>query len=42
MKLIEAIIRPEKLEIVKDALSELGYPGMTVTVVKGHGNQKRH
>lgn len=40
MKLIEAIIRPEKLDIVKDALSELGYPGMTVTEVKGHGNQK--
>src|SRR3990172_1550721 len=33
MKLIEAIIRPEKLEIVKDALSELGYPGMTVSEV---------
>ena len=40
MKLIEAIIRPEKLGIVKDALSEPGYPGMTVTLVKGHGNQK--
>ncbi|HHT9136211.1 MAG TPA: P-II family nitrogen regulator [Candidatus Wunengus sp. YC60] len=40
MKMIEAIIRPEKLDIVKDALSELGYPGMTVTEVKGHGNQK--
>ena len=40
MKLIEAIIRPEKLEIVKDALIELGYPGMTVTKVKGHGQQK--
>lgn len=38
--MIEAIIRPEKLDIVKDALSELGYPGMTVTEVKGHGNQK--
>src|SRR3990172_9070173 len=40
MKLIEAIIRPEKLDIIKDALSALGYPGMTVTEVKGHGNQK--
>jgi len=40
MKLIEAITRPEKLEIVKDTLSELGYPGMAVTEVKGHGNQK--
>ena len=40
MKLIEAVIRPEKLDIVKDSLSELGYPGMTITQVKGHGNQK--
>jgi len=40
MKLVEAIIRPEKLQIIKDALSELGYPGMTVTQVKGQGNQK--
>ncbi|MBI5308136.1 MAG: P-II family nitrogen regulator [Planctomycetes bacterium] len=40
MKKIEAIIRPEKLSIVKDALSVLGYPGMTVTKVTGHGNQK--
>lgn len=40
MKKIEAIIRPEKFTIVKDALLELGYPGMTVVEVKGHGNQK--
>ncbi|MFO0794672.1 MAG: P-II family nitrogen regulator [Candidatus Brocadiaceae bacterium] len=40
MKKIEAIIRPEKFTIVKDALLELGYPGMTVIEVKGHGNQK--
>lgn len=40
MKKIEAIIRPEKFTIVKDALSVLGYPGMTVTKVTGHGNQK--
>jgi len=40
MKKIEAIIRPEKFNIVRDALTELGYPGMTVTEVKGHGNQK--
>ena len=35
MKKVEAIIRPERLTIVKDALEELGYPGMTVTDVKG-------
>ena len=40
MKKIEAIIRPEKFDIVKDALLHLGYPGMTVTKVTGHGNQK--
>ncbi len=40
MKKVEAIIRPEKFNIVKDALLELGYPGMTVTQVTGHGNQK--
>ncbi len=40
MKKIEAIIRPEKFDMVKDALLHLGYPGMTVTKVTGHGNQK--
>ena len=40
MKKIEAVIRPEKFTIVKDALSVLGYPGMTVTKVSGHGSQK--
>ncbi len=40
MKKIEAIVRPEKFDMVKDALTELGYPGMTITEVKGHGNQK--
>ena len=40
MKKIEAIIRPEKFNIVRDALIELGYPGMTVTEVKGYGHQK--
>lgn len=40
MKKIEAIIRPEKFDIVKDALLELGYPGMTVTRVSGQGKQK--
>jgi nitrogen regulatory protein P-II 1 len=40
MKKIEAIIRPERLTIVKDALDEIGYPGMTVVDVKGHGAQR--
>lgn len=40
MKRIEAIIRPEKLGAVKVALEELGYPGMTISEVKGHGIQK--
>ena len=42
MKKIEAIIKPFKLEEVKDALSELGIEGMTVTEVKGCGRQKGH
>lgn len=40
MKKIEAIIRPECFERVRSALEDLGYPGMTVTEVKGHGKQK--
>ncbi|ACV24428.1 P-II family nitrogen regulator [Methanocaldococcus fervens] len=39
MKKVEAVIRPEKLEIVKKALSEAGYIGMTVSEVKGRGIQ---
>ena len=42
MKKIEAIIKPFKLEEVKDALGELGIHGMTVTEVKGFGRQKGH
>ncbi len=42
MKKIEAIIKPFKLEEVKDALAELGIEGMTVTEVKGFGRQKGH
>lgn len=42
MKKIEAIIKPFKLQEVKDALSELGIHGMTVTEVKGFGRQKGH
>jgi len=40
MKKIEAIIRVEKFEEVKDALKAFGYPGMTKTPVEGHGKQK--
>ncbi|MFN3467285.1 MAG: P-II family nitrogen regulator [Candidatus Brocadiales bacterium] len=40
MKKIEAIVRVDKLHPVKAALEELGYPGLTVTEVRGHGNQK--
>ena len=40
MKKIEAIIRPEKLNDVKDALSKIGVKGMTVSNVMGFGNQK--
>lgn len=42
MKKIEAIIKPFKLDEIKDALNELGIQGMTVTEVKGFGRQKGH
>ena len=42
MKLVTAIIKPFKLEEVKDALAEVGIEGMTVTEVKGFGRQKGH
>lgn len=42
MKKIEAIVKPFKLEEVKDALSGVGIEGMTVTEVKGFGRQKGH
>ncbi len=42
MKLIKSIIKPFKLEEVKEALSEIGIEGMTVTEVKGFGRQKGH
>ena len=42
MKLITAIIKPFKLEEVREALSALGVQGMTVTEVKGYGRQKGH
>jgi len=40
MKKVEAIVRPDKLEDVKEALVNLGHAGLTVTEVKGHGIQK--
>jgi nitrogen regulatory protein P-II 2 len=42
MKLITAIIKPFKLDEVRDALTALGVHGMTVTEVKGYGRQKGH
>ncbi|MGH7258387.1 MAG: P-II family nitrogen regulator [Nitrospiraceae bacterium] len=42
MKLIEAIVKPFKLDEVKDALLEIGIQGMTVSEVKGFGRQKGH
>jgi len=42
MKLITAIIKPFKLEEVREALSQIGVQGMTVTEVKGFGRQKGH
>jgi len=42
MKLIEAIIKPFKLDDVREALSQIGIAGMTVTEVKGFGRQKGH
>jgi nitrogen regulatory protein PII len=42
MKLVIAVIKPFKIEEVKDALAELGVEGMTVTEVKGFGRQRGH
>lgn len=42
MKLIKAIVKPFKLEAVKDALTAVGIAGMTVSEVKGFGRQKGH
>ena len=42
MKKIEAIVKPFKLDEVREALSELGVTGLTVTEVKGFGRQKGH
>jgi nitrogen regulatory protein PII len=42
MQLIKAIIRPNKVDEVKEALEKIGISGMTVTEVRGHGQQKGH
>ena len=42
MKLIKCIVRPNKVDEVKDALEKIGISGMTVTEVRGHGKQKGH
>ena len=42
MKLVKSVIKPFKLEEVKDALADIGIEGMTVTEVKGFGRQKGH
>ena len=42
MVLLKAIVRPDKVESVKEALGQLGISGMTVTEVRGHGKQKGH
>ncbi len=42
MQLIKAIIRPDKVDAVKDALGKVGVNGLTVTEVRGHGKQKGH
>jgi nitrogen regulatory protein PII len=42
MKLVMAIVRPSKVEEIKDALAKMHLTGMTVTEVRGHGRQKGH
>ncbi len=42
MKLIKCIVRPNKVEEIKEALEKLNISGMTVTEVRGHGKQKGH
>jgi nitrogen regulatory protein PII len=42
MKLLKAIVRPDKVDAIKDALESEGIAGMTVTEVRGHGKQKGH
>ena len=42
MMLLKAIVRPEKVDAVREAVSAVGIPGLTVTEVRGHGKQKGH
>ena len=42
MKLIKSIVRPNKVDEVKEALAKIGIAGLTVTEVRGHGKQKGH
>ena len=42
MKMVKAIIRPDKVDGVKDALSQMGVAGMTISEARGHGRQKGH
>ena len=42
MQLIRAIVRPDKIDLVKEALQKIGVAGITVTEVRGHGKQKGH
>ena len=40
MKKVEAIVRPDRLDAVMDGLTGIGYPGVTITEVRGHGKQR--
>ena len=42
MMLLKAIVRPEKVDAVREAVAAVGLPGLTVTEVRGHGKQKGH
>jgi len=42
MKLIKSIVRPNRVDDVREALEKMNIPGMTVTEVRGHGRQKGH
>ena len=42
MKLIKSIVRPDKVDAIKDAVGKIDVSGMTVTEVRGHGKQKGH
>lgn len=42
MKLLKAIVRPDRIEAVREAINAAGVPGLTITEVRGHGHQKGH